>query len=75
MINVGMGDDDLFDLKIVFVNKGENLFDIVARINHHGFASDFVPDYGAIALQRPDRKDFVNHGEYSSVVSEESVKD
>ena len=48
--------------EIVLSNQGENIFDVVARIDHHGFASGLVPDDGAVALQRPDGKDFVDHG-------------
>ena len=62
MIDVSMGDDDLLNLEIVLLNKGENVFDVVAGIDHHGFASGLVPDDRAVALQRPDGKDFVNHG-------------
>ena len=73
MIDVSVSDDDLLDLKIVFFDQGENVFDLVAGIDHHRFASSFVPDNGAIALQWPDRKDFVNHGRL--VVSLQSSQD
>ena len=44
----------------------QNIFDLVARINHHSFTGDFVPDDGAVAVQRTHGKDFVNHGGESS---------
>ena len=48
--------------RLCFADERENIVDVVARIDHHGFTGDFVPDDGAIALQRPNGKDFVNHG-------------
>ena len=80
MINVSVGDDDLLNLETVFFDEVENVFDIIAGINHHRFARSFVPDDRAVTLQRPDRKDFVNHGlasRQSSVFSrqQDPVKD
>ena len=49
-------------LRLCFSNQSKDVFDVVARINHHGFARGFVPDHRAIALQRADGKDFVDHG-------------
>ena len=75
MIDVSMSDDDLLHLEIVLLNERENIFDVIAGIDHHGFAGGFVPDDRAVALQRPDGKDFVNHGGESSVVGCQSSAD
>jgi hypothetical protein len=69
VIDVSMGNDDVFDLEIVFSDDGENIFDVIARINHHGFTSDFVSDDRAVALKRANAKDFVNHGGSLSAIS------
>jgi len=62
VVNVGVGDDDLFDLEIVLADEGEDVVDVVARINDHGFAGGLVADDGAVAVQRADGEDFVDHG-------------
>jgi hypothetical protein len=35
--------------------------DLVARIDHHGFASGLIPHNRAVAGQHPHRKDFMDH--------------
>ena len=74
MIDVSMRNHDLLYREIVLANQHEDIFDVIAGINHQGFASGFVPDNRAVALQRPDGKDFVNHGRSrrSSVSIEQS---
>jgi hypothetical protein len=37
MVYVRMRDDDLFDLKIVFLNEREDVCDVVSGIDHHRF--------------------------------------
>jgi len=46
----------------VLSDEGEHVFDVVARINYDGFAGEVIADHGAVALERPNGKDFVNHG-------------
>ena len=77
---LSMGDHAYLALtfRLVFFDQSENIIDIVTWINHHRFASDIVPDDGAIALQGSDWKNFVNHGSglpksTSSVVSRQPV--
>ncbi len=72
MIDVSMSDHDLLDFQVMFFDQSENVIDIVAGVDHHRFASDIVPDDGAIALQGSDRKDFVNHGSGLQVFSRQS---
>jgi hypothetical protein len=69
VINVCVSNDDLFDLEIVLADEGENIFDVIARINHHGFTGDVVPDHRTVALERPHGEDFVNHGGSLSALS------
>jgi hypothetical protein len=64
-----VGDDDLFDLKKMLFDEVENVFDVVAGVDHHPFAGGLVPNNRAVALQWPDRKDFVDHGESLSASS------
>src|SRR5260370_40503585 len=62
VVDVGVGDDDLLDLQIVFVDDSLDVFDVVAGVDDHGFVSGLVADDGAIALQRADGADFMDHG-------------
>jgi hypothetical protein len=57
-----VGNDNLFDLQVVFANEGENFLNVVAGVNHHGFASSLVAYHGAVALQGADGENFVDHG-------------
>ena len=61
VIDVCVGDDDLFDLEVVLADERENVFDFIARVDHHSFARGLVADDRAIALQRAYREDFVDH--------------
>ena len=56
-----MGDDDLFYFQFVLADDGENVFNVVARIDDHGFVRGLVADDRAVTLQRADGKDLVNH--------------
>jgi len=68
VVDVGVGDDDLLDLQIVFADDSLDVFDVVAGVDDHGFVSALVADDGAIALQRADGEDFMDHG---SIVARE----
>jgi hypothetical protein len=61
VIDVGVGDDDLLDLQVVLAEEREDVLNVVAGVDDHGFASRFVADDRAVALQRPTGKDFVDH--------------
>ena len=63
MINVRVGYDDLLHGELVLAHDGENARDIVARINHHGLAGALIADDRAVALQRADGNDLVDHEE------------
>lgn len=70
VIDVGVGDDDLLDLEIVLADESENVFDVVAGVDDHGFTRGFVSDHGAVALERADGEDFVDHGDIVAVGKE-----
>jgi hypothetical protein len=61
VIDVGVGDDDLLHIKLVLADDGENILNIVAWIDDHGFVRDLVADDGAVTLQRADGKDLMDH--------------
>jgi len=61
MIDVGVGDDDLFYYQVVLMDDGENILNIVARIDDHGFVCGLIADNRAVTLQRAHGKDFMNH--------------
>ena len=56
-----MCNNDLLDFQVMLADEGEHVLNIVSGIDDHRFARDFVADDRAVALQRADRKDFVNH--------------
>ena len=62
VINVRVGDDDLLHRQPVSLHHGHDVFDVVAGIDDHGFFCLFIADHRAIALQRADREDLVDHG-------------
>jgi len=62
VVDVSVGDDDLFDLQIVLGDYGLDVGDVVAGVDDHSFAGEFVTDDGAVALQGSDGDDFVDHG-------------
>jgi hypothetical protein len=41
----------------------EDVFDLITRIDDHRFACLLIADDGAVALQRSDGKDLVEHRE------------
>ena len=61
VVDVGVRDDDLFDLQIMFADEREHVVDVVAGIDDHRFARGFVADDRAVALQRAYGEDFVDH--------------
>jgi hypothetical protein len=61
VVDVGVGDDDLADGEVVLVENAEDAGDIVAGIDHYGFEGGLVSENGAVALQRADDEDLVDH--------------
>jgi hypothetical protein len=50
VIDVSVSHDDLLDFEIKLAEDSENVVDVVAGIDHHGFACGFISDNGAVAL-------------------------
>ena len=73
VVDVSVGDDDLFDLEIMLADQGEDVIDIIARIDDHSFVSDLVADDRAVALQRADGEDFVDHAFIVARIVEKAV--
>ena len=61
MVDVGVGDDDLFDGEVVAVEDGLDAGDVVAGVDDDGFAGGLVAEDGAVALEEADGEDFVDH--------------
>jgi hypothetical protein len=49
----------------VLADDGENVFNVITRINDHGLVRGLVSDDGAVALQRAYGQDLVNHPSFS----------
>src|ERR1035438_5811903 len=63
MVDVSVGDDDLVDLQVALADECKNILNIVAEIDDHGPGGGLVADDRAVALQRADGEDFVDHGD------------
>ena len=61
VIDVSVRNHDLFHLELVASDDLHDRIDVVTRIDDHGFAAVLVAYDGAIALQRANRQNFVNH--------------
>src|SRR6202158_3487738 len=61
VVDVGVGDDDLLYYEVVLADDGENILNIVARIDDHGFVRGLIADDGAVTLQWADGQDLVDH--------------
>ena len=63
VIDVRVGDEDLLDGEIVALEEGEDARNLVAGIDDDGLAGGLVAEDGAVALQRADGEDLVDHGD------------
>jgi len=63
VIDVSVSDDDLFYLKLMLANDGKDVLNVVPGINDHSLVRALVTNNRAVALQRANRKDFVDHEE------------
>lgn len=71
VVDVGVSNDDLLDQQVMLAQEAENILNVVAGIDDHGFPSGLVADDGAVTLQRADGNDFVDHG--NIVASERGI--
>ena len=62
MVDVGVGDDDLLEGELVAGKGGDDAGDVVAGIDDDRLVGGFVSEDGAVALERADYEDFVDHG-------------
>ena len=61
MVDVGVGDDDLLYREAMLGQPRQNAGHVIARIDDHRLAGDFIAQDGAVALQRADRKGLTKH--------------
>ena len=61
VVYVGVGDNDFFDGEAVGGEDGHDARNVVAWVNYDGFVGVLVSKDGAVALQRTDGEDFVDH--------------
>jgi hypothetical protein len=61
VVDVGVSDDDLLHFQFVLAHDGQNVFNVVAGIDDHGFVRGFIADDRAVTLQRTYGKNFVDH--------------
>jgi hypothetical protein len=61
VVDVGVGDDDHFDGEAMPGDDGHDAGDVIARVDDDGFVGVLVAQNGAVALQRTDREDLVDH--------------
>jgi hypothetical protein len=56
-----MGNDNLLQLELRLSQDLQDILDLIAGIDDHGFAGLLIADDRAVALQRPDWEDSVEH--------------
>lgn len=61
MVDVRVRDDDMLHLQVVFADDGEYVVDVVAGVDDHRFTRSLVANNRAVALQRADGKNLVDH--------------
>src|SRR5689334_4724578 len=61
MIDMRVGDGDLFHLQVMFRDNRQHVFNVITGINDDCFPGGLVADDGAVALQRANRKNLVDH--------------
>ena len=63
VVDVSVGDEDLLDGEIVSLEEGEDAQNLGSGIDDDGLAGGLVAEDGAVALQRANGKDLVDHGD------------
>ena len=66
VVDVSVGDEDLLDGEIVSLEESEDAQNLVSGIDDDGFTGGLVAEDGAVALQRANGKDLVDHGDLDS---------
>src|SRR5258707_15885106 len=58
---MGMRNHNLLERELFLAKYFQNSFNLVSGIDHHGLMGLLIADNRAVALQRPDGKEFVDH--------------
>lgn len=61
VVDVRMGDDDVLHREVMALKNRNDLGDIVAGINNDRFSRSLVAKDGAVALERADRENLMDH--------------
>jgi hypothetical protein len=61
VVNVRVRNHDLLHRELVLLEESHNFRNIIPRINHHRCARRFVANDGAVASQRTNWKNFMDH--------------
>ena len=61
VVDVRVGDDDFFDGEAVGGEDGDDARNVVAGVNYDGFVGGLISEDRAVALQRADGEDLVDH--------------
>ncbi len=61
MVDVRVGDDDLFDRELMLFERADDAGDVVTWIDDEGLMGCLVAEDRAVALEWADDEDFVNH--------------
>ena len=61
VVDVGVCDDDLLEGELVACEGGDDAGDVVAGIDDDGLVGGFVAENGAVAAERANYEDFVDH--------------
>src|SRR5216684_4779284 len=73
VINMSVSADDGFHIELVAADEVQNARHLVARIDNQSFASDGVPNDGAVALQQAHRDGDVDQSLRGGIESGQSV--
>lgn len=67
VIDMSVGDDNRLNGELVFLKRGGNAADFIPGIDHDGLASGFISQDGAIALEKANRQDDVDHAGFQYI--------
>lgn len=75
MVDVGVGDDYLFELQVVLLEIGVDGGNVVAGVYDDGFAGVLIGEDGAVAGDGADAEDLMDHLEGSAAAGREAAAD
>jgi hypothetical protein len=65
VVDVAVGEQDLFQLDVRALDEREDALEVAARIDHRGAVRFLADQQRAVLLERRDRNDADLHGAYS----------